>query len=285
MTERLADVMSRIGSVRQLDQVVVAMRGIAAARAREAQNRLAAIRAYAGAIGEAIGLALSATPQPEREAARTGSTGGRAIIALCSEQGFVGAFNERVLNATQVAMSTARSTRLLLIGDRGLVVSRERGVDVDWSASMLTHVGQVGALADKISDQLYIQFAGEEITEVAIVHAIPGAESGVEVVTKTLAPFDYSRFPAARPRNLPLLHAPPRVLLARLAEEYMFAELCEAAMLSFAAENEARMRAMTSARENVEGMLDGLVARSQTLRQEEITNEIIELFGGARTVG
>ena len=60
----------------------------------------------------------------------------------------------------------------------------------------------------------------------------------------------------------------------------MFAELCEALTLSLAAENEARMRAMTAAKSNVSTMLDDLVARSRQLRQEEITNEIIEL--GAR---
>lgn len=285
MTERLADVVSRIGSVRQLDQVMVAMRGIAAARAREAQNRLAAIRAYTEAIARAIGLALSATPQSEREALHAGGSGGRALVALCSEQGFVGAFNERVLKAAQAPTSTAHPTKLLLVGGRGIVVARERGIDVEWSTAMMTQVGQVGALADAIAEQLYLRLARGEITEVAIIHAIPDAGSGLEVVKKTLAPFDYSRFPAARPNNPPLLHLPPRALLGRLAEEYVFAELCEAATLSFAAENEARMRAMTSARENVDRMLGGLVARSQTLRQEEITNEIIELFGGARAFG
>ena len=77
---------------------------------------------------------------------------------------------------------------------------------------------------------------------------------------------------------------PPQILLAELAEEYVFAELCEALTLSLAAENEARMRAMTAAKSNVAKMLDELVARSRQLRQEEITNEIIEL-GGRRREG
>ena len=51
--------------------------------------------------------------------------------------------------------------------------------------------------------------------------------------------------------------------------------------LSFAAENEARMRAMIAARDNVEETLSGLVALSRQLRQEEITNEIVELASGA----
>jgi F-type H+-transporting ATPase subunit gamma len=71
-------------------------------------------------------------------------------------------------------------------------------------------------------------------------------------------------------------------LLAELVEEYVFAELTEAVTLSLAAENEARMRAMTAAKPNVSKMLDELIGRSRQLRQEEITNELIEL-GGRKT--
>jgi len=81
-----------------------------------------------------------------------------------------------------------------------------------------------------------------------------------------------------------LISLPPASLLTQLAEEYVFAEVCEALTLSLAAENEARMRAMTAAKSNVSTMLDDLVARSRQLRQEEITNEIIEL-GGRKATG
>ena len=59
MTERLSDVMARIGSVRQLSSVIGAMRGIAAARAREARERVEGVRAYARTVGAAIGQALA----------------------------------------------------------------------------------------------------------------------------------------------------------------------------------------------------------------------------------
>lgn len=71
-------------------------------------------------------------------------------------------------------------------------------------------------------------------------------------------------------------------LLARLADEYVFAELCEALTLSYAAENEARVRAMAAAQENVARKLDELSARSRQIRQEQITDELIELAAGAQ---
>jgi len=68
--------------------------------------------------------------------------------------------------------------------------------------------------------------------------------------------------------------------LERLAEEYVFAEIHEAITLSFAAENEARMRAMVAARANVASTLDDLVGLARRLRQDEITDEIVELAAG-----
>lgn len=276
MTGRLADVASRINSARQLDSVMSAMRGIAAAREREAREQLAAIRAYAEAIGVAIGLAL-AVADKAMVAGRPGRAVGRpTLVVMAAEQGFAGAFDDRLLDA--LGDPTAQGPSLLFVGDRGLVRARERGIRAEWSSAMISHVDQAAALADRISEELYARIARMETSDVTIIHAAPDDASGFRIVRKTLAPFDYSRFPAARVSQPPLLQMAPRELLAHLAEEYVFAELCEAAVLSFAAENGARRRAMTSARQNVEQKLDGLIGESRRLRQEEITNEIIELF-------
>ena len=73
-------------------------------------------------------------------------------------------------------------------------------------------------------------------------------------------------------------------MLDRLAAEYLFAQLCEAAMHAFEAENEARTMAMASAKTNIETKLVGLSQRERQLRQEEITTEIIELATGAEAL-
>jgi F-type H+-transporting ATPase subunit gamma len=59
MSGKLSEVEGRIGTVHQLEAVITAMRGSAAARSREARSRLDGIRAYAAAIGAAIGQALA----------------------------------------------------------------------------------------------------------------------------------------------------------------------------------------------------------------------------------
>ena len=114
-----------------------------------------------------------------------------------------------------------------------------------------------------------------------MIHAVPAPSATIEVVERVLVPFDFARFKVA-PRSIPpITTLPPDRLLAELAEEYVYAQLCEAVMLSFAAENEARMVAMIAARSNVARKLDELVASFRRLRQEEITGEIIELSAGS----
>jgi F-type H+-transporting ATPase subunit gamma len=254
------------------------MRAIAAARAREAHARVKGVRAYAAAVGAAIGQALALTAERSATPNRTERIGGLLIIALCAEQGFAGAFNRRVLEVVERLMKAGGSDRreLLLFGSGGLAAAEERGLRVGWNSAMVAHVDEVGALADRVTEQLYARLESGRAARVTIVHATPGFGE-IRVVERAVAPFDFARFPEARNHAPPTVTIPPPLLLAELAEEYVFAELCEAITLSLAAENEARMRAMTSAKTNVAKMLDDLVARSRQLRQEEITDEIIEL--------
>jgi F-type H+-transporting ATPase subunit gamma len=280
MTERLSDVVARIGSVRQLSSVIGAMRGIAAARAREARERIEGVRAYATTVGAAIGQALAVAEDGGAPSGPGAARDGHLVIAVCAEQGFAGAFNRRVLDgAERLLKADGRHSReLLVLGGRGRMAAEERGLDVGWSAAMAAHVDEIGALADRVTEQLYGRLESGRATRVSVVHAAP-ALSEIHVVTRTLAPFDFARFPHRRNSSPPIITLPPRIRLIELAEEYVFAELCEALTLSLAAENEARMRAMTAAKANVTKMLDELVARSRQLRQDEITNEIIELGG------
>ena len=99
-TEELSAIRKRIAATRQLETVFTAMRGVAAARSREAQRSLDGVRAYAGAVGKSIQLALALSP--DEPTARRAPTK-RIVLAFCSEQGFAGAFDERVLGRRQAS--------------------------------------------------------------------------------------------------------------------------------------------------------------------------------------
>lgn len=285
MAERLSDVEARIGSVRQLSAVITAMRGIAAVRSHEASARLPGIQAYAATVGEAIAQALSLLA--ERPAAGVGGDvpTRHIVIALCSEQGFVGAFNARVLDAAAAAVSRARAGRadLMILGSRGVAAAAERQLPVVWSTPMAAHSDQLAVLANRLADTLFARMESDAVSHVTIVHAGPTrpGQTVAAMVEQALFPFDFDRFPPANRAQPPIIQLSATTLLARLADEYVFAQLCEALTLSYAAENEARMRAMVAARENVRQRLDDLTASARRLRQEEITEEVIELAAGS----
>jgi F-type H+-transporting ATPase subunit gamma len=98
MPERLADIVTQIQNVRQLGTVVAAIRGMAASQAQKGRSLLDGIDAYSKVISHAIGLALSLLPPDVATAPplRRASTG---LILFCAEQGFAGAYSERVLDA------------------------------------------------------------------------------------------------------------------------------------------------------------------------------------------
>jgi F-type H+-transporting ATPase subunit gamma len=277
MAERLADVVAQIQNVRQLESVVTAMRGIAASRAQRGRALLAGIDAYSRVVSRAIGHALSLMPadMPRSPSLLRGKLG---LVLFCAEQGFAGAFSERVLDA---AASDVSSAVVLMIGTRGTIVAKERGLLPTWTAPMATHVDAIPAIANQIADALYGQIASTAIVRADIVVSRSASGGGIYVDRHSLLPLDLTKF--ARPINEqpPLTTLSPHDLLERLTAEYVYAQLCEAAMHAFASENDARMMAMAAAKTNIGTKLTSLSQREQQLRQAEITTEIVELAAGA----
>jgi F-type H+-transporting ATPase subunit gamma len=192
----------------------------------------------------------------------------------------VGAFNEQILNHALNRHASA-DCEFLLVGTRGEIAAHERRVAFVWSSPAASHADDVPALASRITDALYLRLDQRPVTGVCVVHAVPGIASHSEVVEHRLIPFDFSRFQVTRRNQPPLLTLPAGRLLAGLVEAYVYVELCEALMLSFAAENEARVRAMLAARANVKETLEELTQRHRQVRQDEITADIVELAAGA----
>jgi F-type H+-transporting ATPase subunit gamma len=292
MSDKLSAVQAHIAGVEGLESVVGAMRGIAAARSREARQRITGIRACADIVGAAISdaLMLENSDQSRNPAQRTAvaesaeSTDSAGLtIVFCAEQGFVGAFNEHVIDNASRQTGTLPGDACFMIGERGLAPAMQHGLKVIWSTPMVAHADEVPALADRITEALYTQLNAGHFSHVRIVHAAPNATADIHVIDEALLPLDFTRFAISKRRFAPLVTLPVPSLLAKLAEEYIYTQLCEAIMLSFAAENDARMHAMVAARTNVRNTLDRLIGDFRRLRQEEITAEIVELSAGSAT--
>jgi len=273
MAEDLAAVRTRIRGVRQLDAVIGAMRGIAAAHAQQSRALLPGFRAYAEVIAQAIAQALRLRDDDMRRGIGSAAT---ARIVFCAEQGFVGGFAEHVLEA-----AAARGPgETFLVGSRGLLLAAAHGLEPVWQSAMATQVGGIAGLCIRVAGALYERMATRRTGAVEVVFPTWSVGAGADVTCRSLLPLDARRFgvvPAGMP---PLTTLPPEVLLASLAEEYVFASLCEAAMHAFVAENEARAAAMLRARSKVQDMLGELTLSEHRVRQEAITAELVELAAG-----
>lgn len=275
MTERLAEIDARIAGMGQLGAVVNAMRGIAAARARQAQGQLTAVDAYAAVIAKAIGRILALAPTAAT--GRTAKPGRLAMIVFCAEEGFVGTFSERVLDTVAADLATSET---FLVGTRGGTVLAERGVAATWTGAMPSRSPGIPKLADQIVEAIYARMAAGDIDRLDAVFTRRRAGHAAELERRSLFPIDPKAFPVPIGISPPLLNLTPAALLGDLTADYLHAQLCEAALHAFAAENEARMEAMAAARSQIERKLSALQATQRRVRQEEITAEIIELAAG-----
>lgn len=282
MAERLADMTAQLKTVRQLASVVTAMRGIAASRAQQSRALLGGTEAYSQVIVRAIGQALALLPSggPAGSAQRRAS---RGLILFCAEQGFAGPFSDRVFDAAGRDLERAV---LFLVGTHGTARAIERGLTVTWSAPMAAQVDGVPGLADRLAEAVYGRIVAGSVTDIELIfsRSVSVPAGGVTVDRHSLFPVDLGGFPTPIDHEPPLTTLKPTVLLEHLVEEYVYAQLCQAAMHAFEAENDARMMAMAAAKTNIDARLEGLSRRERQLRQDEITAEIMELAAGTEAL-
>jgi F-type H+-transporting ATPase subunit gamma len=202
-----------------------------------------------------------------------------ALVVFSAEQGFAGAFSERVLDAIGADLS---ASNLFLIGTEGGAVAVERGLVAHWKSAMPSHSAGVPKLADRVAEALYFRIATGEIDRLDAIFSGWRPGHGIHVNRRRLFPFDVAQFPHPQDAKPPFVNLPPQALLNELTADYLHAQLCDAALHAFAAENEARMEAMAAAHNQIERQLSTLRTRQQQVRQEEITAEIIELAAGEK---
>jgi F-type H+-transporting ATPase subunit gamma len=201
-------------------------------------------------------------------------------VIFASEHGFVGALNRGLVEAA--AESLAAGADLFVVGRRGLSAAAESGVPVRWSGAMTSQAAGVPSLARRLAEELHERFSRGELTAIDMVFACQSGLGRHTLARQSLLPLDRTAFPP--PAEPPLIQLTPERLAERLIEEYWFAELARAAMEALTAENAARVVALTAARDNIDRRLEDLRRRDQSLRQEEITTELLDIVTGSEAV-
>ncbi len=271
MSELRADVQARLATMKELDEVLGAMRGMAAARIQQGERAQAAAREYAARIGAALANLAGPT------APRDGSAAPAVVVALCTDRGFVGALNEHVLDRA----AAIGAPRLLVAGARGLSLAQERGLACQDAGGMANHLGGIADVADRLAGilaQLAAARADDADLSVAVVHPCRAASGAVTVERRALLPIEVP--PAAPPPFAPITTLSPAALAAEVGGEYVHARLFQMVAESFAAANAASLEVLQAAHAHLDDMLTDLRRAENVLRQEAITSEVLEVITG-----
>jgi F-type H+-transporting ATPase subunit gamma len=272
---RLAEIQGHIASMEELLDIVGAMRSLAGMRVQEAQRALPGIRRYAESMADAIGAALLLIPSP----VETTAAGGRRALILCAaEHGFVGGFNERLVEAAEATLG--KRDLLFALGSRGGALALERGWRPAWARPMATRLAGAPETVDHLTTELYTRIARGEIGRVEVMFGRYRQGSPSTIEHHLLLPLDAASLAVKQARQAPLHNLDPQALLEKLMAEYVFALLTEAAVESISSENAARFAAMESASDNVTKKLSELRQSAREARQSEITAELLDLITG-----
>jgi F-type H+-transporting ATPase subunit gamma len=277
---RLAEIEAHVTGMSELLDIVGAMRSLASMRLQAAHRSLPGVARYAETMAAAIGAALLLLPEG---APAVRSAPGRSALVLCTaEHGFVGAFNQRILDAADAVQRPGDA--LFLLGSRGAALAHERGRPITWAHPMATRPASVPETVRRLTVELYRSLADGTATRVEVIFARHRQGSPMGIERRRLFPLDLAAFALTRPGVPPLHNLPAAGLLEKLIADYVFALLTEAAFESLASENAARFAAMATAHDNVSQKLNQLRQDARQARQDEATTELLDLVTGAEAL-
>jgi F-type H+-transporting ATPase subunit gamma len=302
----LRDIRQRIDSVRNTQQVTRAMKMVAAAKLRRAQERIFQTRPYAFKIADIISHLKSKASVEEHDLLATRTERKAALLVIVTaDRGLAGAFNANVIKLAETTiqrqyqeMHAAGNLYLLCVGRKGHEYFQKRGYQL---------IGEYRGLFDRLSvEDAY------RVVEAAVKGYREGRWDEVNVVynefkntisqnrvVEPFLPLPESRFmtPVMEheigyvPRlkegiEAEYLYEPdPQHIMDKLVPRYLNYQMWRVLLESNASEQGARMVAMDNATSNAQELLKDLRLRYNRARQDAITKELIEITSGADALG
>jgi F-type H+-transporting ATPase subunit gamma len=288
----LKDLRVRIRSVRSTQKITSAMKMVAAAKLRRAQEQAVAARPYAERMERMLGSVAGALPAGAGAPPLLGGTGRDAtqlIVVVTSDRGLCGAFNASIVRSARQLIRTLESdgkaVKLVCVGRKGRdLLRRDHGSKIVATFDEIDRPRLSFDKADTIARKvLEMHAAGEFDVCTVIYNRFRSAISQV-VTRQRLVPFapPATEAPAAAESRAIYEYEPDETeILADLLPRNLAVQMFRALLESFASEQGARMTAMDNATRNAGEMIDNLTLTYNRTRQAAITKELIEIISGA----
>ena len=287
----LLDMRRRIKSVKNTQQITKAMKMVAAAKLKRAQDRVTASRPFAGKMTEVLG-GLSAKVADDFSHPLLDARGDEKylIVLISADKGLAGAFNANVIKATQAFLkeNSAKQAEMVAVGRKGRDFFKRREIEMTDEYVGLTGSGQVNYPdAVEIAQKLIQQFTEDtSIDKVFVVFTEFKTVLSQKPVIQQLLPIpraEGSETEEATPSSEAeyIYEQPAPEIFGHLLPKYVITQIYRGMLESVASEQGSRMTAMDSASKNAGELIDTLTLNMNRIRQAAITKEIIEVVSGA----
>jgi F-type H+-transporting ATPase subunit gamma len=286
----LRDIRRRIRSVESTQKITRAMKLVAAAKLRRAQERLLGARPYATKMAELLSSLVGraegeAHPLLERRPAAR-----RRLVIVTADKGLCGAFNSNILRASLAYLREPGDTAvtLVVVGKKGRDFYRRRQWQI--KSEMLGFFDRLAYThAQELAGGLMKEYLAGEVDEVQLIYNEFRSVAVQRVKREQLLPIESGAAAgegaAAEAGGGDYIYEPsPEAILAALLPRHVTTQVFRALMESVAGEYGARMTAMEAATKNAKEMIGTLTIQYNKARQERITKELLDIVGGAEAL-
>lgn len=295
----LRDIRKHISSVKSIKQITYAMKMVAAARIKKAQNAILASRPFAAEMDRLIADLycelgeddLAGTAARELFCQRPAG-GPLCLVLVTADKGLCGSFNTNLLKAAAAWLREhrGRPVKVLVVGRKGRdFLRRLKGLDLELAHEMVGIFPKVSyAHAQLLADTAVKVYTSGPVESVTLIYNEFKSMMSQEIVTRQLLPLK-GHILSCGGKNKPsadfAFEPGKRELLGALVPRHVVAQLYRVLLESQAAELAARMSAMEAASKNASELIDGLTLKMNKTRQAMITTELNEIVSGAEALG
>ncbi len=295
----LLDFRRRIRSVKNTQQITRAMKFVAAARLRRAQEKVLAARPYARQMLVLLRSAMARVESPTHPLMAHRPEKRILLLVLSGDRGLCGAFNANVIRKAVEFLREhgQQALELIPIGKKGRDAFRKR----NWKF-LAEHINVTTRVefhqAKEIAAQVIERYAAGQVDAVYALYNEFRSVLVQRLMVQKLLPIEPGQLDARRDeegaaeagersdRQRPTLvdyiyEQPPEEIFGRLLPRFVETQIFRVMLESSAAEHAARMTAMDSATNNAVELIDQLTLHMNKVRQAAITKEIIEVVSGA----
>ncbi|WNG21323.1 ATP synthase F1 subunit gamma [Cystobacter fuscus] len=294
----LRDIRKRIRSVKNTRQITKAMKMVAAAKLRKAQDAITAARPYAQMLDQIISDLVARSQGEELAHPLLSSRPERRVevLLLTSDRGLAGGFNSNVIRRASRFLyekGTGVEIEVSTVGRKGNDFFRQRGQKMRKDFGHLSQKPDY-AQAAQVAEEMSARFLRGEVDAVYVIYNEFLSAINQKVTVSQLLPLQTltagaattaAEAPAATTALVDFKYEPGRQeVLDRLVPQAVAIKLYRSLLESIASEHGARMSAMENATSNATDMIASLSLTYNRTRQAVITNELMEIVSGAEAL-